>query len=213
MGRLILNSTPRSRVKVDGRLLGYTPINGKRLLAGSHTITFQQNGHKSVTRVINLQHGRTVDINVTLPPIRVIKRVSPRILPRITPPKPRGPQARHSFSAVRLPRRQSLRIYVSDRMGRAGRHPTLQLRQLAQRIERETARLLGPSFSVRGVTRAWQRTVRRIATRKGSDHHTFYPRAVSYLIYRNILKGRSRKRVAQLLVKYEYRDRFKRIRN
>lgn len=207
--RLSLDARPSSLVSLNGRQLGRTPIRNYSLSAGTYKIIFRRDKYKSETRTVTLRAGQTRDLDVSLERIPEPRRAAPRP----ARPRPSGPQAKHPFRTVRLSRKKRLRIYITDPRGLGGRHSTLQLRKLAGKIERETSRLLGGGFRVRGITRAWQRTVRDRATQRNVDYHTFYPRAVAYVIYRGLLRGRSSKRVAQLLVKYEYRNRFKRIRN
>lgn len=215
MGTLYLQSSPsRIRVMINGQLFGYTPIIGKQLKVGSYQVHFHQKGYISTSRRVEIRVQKNIHLRVRLRRIRTIVERRPPQPPRrvVVAPKKRSTGARYPFTSVRLARRKQLRIYITDPRGLAGRHSTLQLRKMARIIEREAARLLGSRFRVRGVTRAWQRTIRRRATQRNQDYHTFYPRAVAYIIYRDLLRGRSLRRVAQVLVKYEYRNRFRSIR-
>jgi hypothetical protein len=219
---LYINANPSARVELNGKLLGYTPINGKKIKVGRYKLQLKREGYRTVTRTLVIQPDQPADLNVALRPLvrpRPIRRRPVRPRPqkrRRRPPPPRtrtGPQPRYDFNSRRLPRRKRLRIFVSDRRGIVGRIYTSQHKNLCRRIERETARLLGPHFPVKGVTLAWQRFVHRQAARRNQSFYTFYPRAVAYIIYRNLSRGRSKQRVSQLLVFYQRRNRFHRYRN
>lgn len=202
-----------ARVDLDGNLFGYTPINGKSVPPGRHKLRVSRTGYKTVVRTIVVRSGKRLIVPITM------ERLKPRQAPPRVPPLPRNdasnkPKPKLSFSSVRLPRSgQTLRIVIIDRRGISGNTYTYQFRSLCRRIERETKRVLGPSFSVRGVTFALQKYVRRVANLSGQERMTFYPRAIAYVIYRNLGRGRSKSRVAQLLLSYQKRNKFKKYRN
>lgn len=205
-GSLFVPAIPMARVEVDGRLFGFTPINGKTILPGKHTIRIRKAGYITVRRSFFIKPGQSVILPVRLkklvvkvPSVRrsTRERVKPLML----------------FSKSRLPRDTMLRIYISDRRGIGGNTYTDQFRNLSRKIERDCGRLLGANFSVQGVTRPLQRYVRRIATLSGKERMTFYPRAIAYVIYTQLARGRSKSRVSQLLVSYQKRKKFKRYRN
>ncbi len=112
------------------------------------------------------------------------------------------------FSSITLPRK--IRIAVYRRQGSrriyTNAHP-----RLCRQIERAVSKLLGRSM--RGVTRPWQRYVKQRFARSRRKKFVFYPRAAAYVIYHNILRGKSKHTVAQLLVKYQKYYRFKRYSN
>ncbi len=205
-GVLFVPALPMARVDVDGRLFGFTPINGKSIPVGRHTIRISKSGYHTVRRSIQIRAGRRLVL-----PIKMRRRqVDP---PPIRRAVRKGPKPKMAFSASHLPRQKTLRIYISDRRGIGGNTYTYQFRSLSSRIERDCRRLLGPDFSVRGVTTPLQRYIRRIATLSGRERMTVYPRAIAYVIYKQLTRGRSRSRVSQLLVSYQKRNKFKRYRN
>ena len=53
MGLLIINSVPPSSVKIDGRVIGATPISNFSIKAGKHTITFE-NADEGLTKTIDV---------------------------------------------------------------------------------------------------------------------------------------------------------------
>ncbi|TNE47415.1 MAG: PEGA domain-containing protein [Deltaproteobacteria bacterium] len=212
-GILFVPAVSMARVDLDGSLFGYTPINGKSVPPGRHTIRVSRPGYKTVVRTIMVRSDKRLIVPITM------ERIRPRQVPPRLPPLPRNdasnkPKPKLAFSSVRLPRSgQTLRIVIIDRRGISGNTYTYQFRSLCRRIERETQRVLGSSFSVRGVTFALQKYVRRVANLSGRERMTFYPRAIAYVIYRNLGLGRSRSRVAQLLLSYQKRNKFKKYRN
>ncbi len=89
---------------------------------------------------------------------------------------------------------------------------TPDLNRFSRQMERQVGALVGQG-QVRGITKAWQRYVRSRATKSNQAYFDFYPRAVAYVIFYQLRRGRSSSRVAQILVKYERFNRFKRFRN
>ncbi len=55
VGTLMVNSMPWSRVWVDGRSLGNTPVVNVRLAAGTHRLRLQAEGFDAVTRTIQIR--------------------------------------------------------------------------------------------------------------------------------------------------------------
>jgi hypothetical protein len=68
---------------------------------------------------------------------------------------------------------------------------------------------MGPNFSVADITRPWLKYVLEKARASGNDYYTFYPLAVAKVAYQQLEQGRAKKRVAQILVSYDLRNRFK----
>ena len=217
MGLLYVNSSPSGRVKLNGRLIGYTPINGKRIKAGRYRIEIYRKGYVASSKTIEINSKRSVDLDVTLPPI---PRARPRpVVRRIEPPKRTAPEVRKSpksalpFSSINLKRKVYLRIYANDPRNIAGPMYSTQHPRLCKKIESEVARILGRGYSTKGVTKAWQSYVRRSAVKRSRQRMVFYPRAVAYLIYKNAIRRRSKRRISQLLVYYQTRNRFKKYIN
>tara|TARA_B100001989_G_C24551467_1_gene475257 strand:- start:68 stop:2533 length:2466 start_codon:yes stop_codon:yes gene_type:complete len=211
-GKLFLNTTPRSRVELNGSLLGYTPLNGRKIPTGTHTLVLSAAGHIKMTRSINVSPNRAIDLNLRLLRIPEPRRRIAKIIRRRPVIRKPHSRTRYPFSAARIKKRTRLRIFISDRRGIVGRQYTDQHRSLARKIEREAARLLGSRYAVRGITIPWQKFVRKQAARRNQAYFTFYPKAVVYLIFRYMSKGRSKRRVAQLLVSYQRRRKFRRVR-
>ncbi len=232
-GKLFLNCVPTCRVELDGDLIGYTPINGKKFPVGRYKLLLSSRGYLSDARIIEIKENKPVDLNVHLKKIAKVAPPRPRphiiVQPRPKPPvrpvkvalaihktkpKPRKTKRhRPSFRGIRLPRRVSLRLSINDTRGIVGRIYTSRHRQLCRKIERELSRILGPKYDVKGVTKDWQRYVKRKALKHGIASMVFYPRAVAYVIFRNITRGRSKRRISQLLVYYQRKHKFKRYRN
>jgi serine/threonine protein kinase len=217
MGRLFATSTPTGRLELDGELIGYTPINGKRIKAGSYTLRVSRPGHITATRQIEIKPDHTTELEIRLLPKEAPapRPVAPQPPPRretAPPAETQSPTAAYPFSKVNLPRTQRLRLLITDSRGLVANQYTEEHTKLATRIEEEAARLLGSNFTVKGVTRSWQEHVRDEANQNSTAQKTFYPRAVAFVIYKNILLGRSQSRVAQLLVLYERKNRFRSVR-
>lgn len=216
-GALFINSTPRARVELNGTLLGYTPINGKKIKPGPYILKLSRPGYRNISRNIRIQPDKPVDLSVEL---RSLKTPRPRPLrptpvapKRPTPRKSNKPRPRLPFSAIRLPRKKRLILLAVDPRGILGRFYSQRHAKLCRQIEREVARVLGPAFPVKDVTVPWQRYIRSFAIRRRKRKLLFYPRAAAYLIYRNFSRGRSKTRVAQLLLLYQRRNRFRKYLN
>ncbi len=216
-GILYINSQPTGEVHIDGKMIGFTPINGLKIPVGSHRISIHQKGYKVASRTIVVAKGKHVIISEILksnrPKPRPVPRLRPKPRPVVKLPTSSSPQPRLPFSAIRLPRKKRIRLFIADQRGIGGWQNTFAHRKLCRRIEKELKRIMGPAFPISGITKKWQRFVHRRARREGTSYATFYPRAVAYIIYRNLKRGRSRKRVSQLLVSYEYRHKFRRYIN
>lgn len=218
MGLLYVNAPPLARVSIDGRLFGFTPINGKKLSVGQHTIQIQLKGYQSYSKHIVIRAEQQTIVAARMYPL---KRIAPRpTLRRVEPrkyiakrPTARRNQPRMDFSAVRLPRRRTLRVFITDPRGIVGRSYTGQHRILCTQIEREVQRVMGSTYSIRGITRPWLQYIRKYGARLGRDRLIFYPRAVAYVIYTQLKRGRTRSRTAQIIVNYERRRRWKRFQN
>jgi serine/threonine-protein kinase len=228
-GKLFVNAPPTARVDLDGSLFGFAPINGKSLKAGRYALRIQLAGHQTYTRTITVRTARPTVVNAKLVPIAKTRtRIAPRlpaISPRpVVPPAPprtvlpptprtrsRGP--RLAFSSIRLPKRRVLRVFITDTRGIVGRTYTGQHPQLCRQIERELKRVMGPNYAISGITQAWQQFVKQHGARLGRDRLAFYPRAVAYVIYHQLKRGRSPNRVAQIVVNYERRQKWKRYAN
>jgi serine/threonine-protein kinase len=211
MGMLSVSSTPSAVVESNGALLGMTPISGKRLKAGSYALVVRRAGYKTIRRQVQIRAGQTLRLRMVLESSKPKKIVARRVAP---PPRRRSgrPAPALAFSAVRLKRKLQIRMFISDPRGIGGRHPTSRHRPICRKVERELLRLLGASFRVKGVTAPWCRAVLRLSRKSTSDYRTFYPRAVAYVAYRNLSRGRTVSRVAQILVSYANSNRFSRVR-
>ena len=215
-GKLYVNASPPARVELNGQLVGYTPINNYTALAGNYRLTLIRAGHQTVTRQITIRPDKPVDINVEM---KAISAPQPRIAARIVEPPPRirtEPPADDGkakpalpIESLRLPKKLTLRVFMSDPRGIAGRHYTDAHPKLCQQIEAELKRVMGSNFSVTDITRPWLKYVLEKARASGNDYYTFYPLAVAKVAYQQLEQGRAKKRVAQILVSYDLRNRFK----
>jgi hypothetical protein len=65
-GSLALTGTPGSEVLVDGRLVGSLPLPPVAVEPGRHRLSVQKAGHRSVTRTVELVHGRSLRLDAQL---------------------------------------------------------------------------------------------------------------------------------------------------
>ncbi len=114
------------------------------------------------------------------------------------------------FAKVRLSRRTKVPVF---RRGNGGREFSNALPRLCRKIERETARLLGGRYRIRGITQPWQAYVKKRFGRGRRYKYVFYPRAAAYVIYSQSLKGKSFHQIAKLLVRYQRSYGFRRYSN
>ncbi|MCB9641640.1 MAG: serine/threonine protein kinase [Myxococcales bacterium] len=220
-GTLFVNSTPNGRVELNGRLIGYTPINGKKIKVGEYKLTLRRPGYVTHNQQITISTSSPVDLNIRMEsiaprpaPIRVAPTPPPpRVEERPAPRTSDEPKAKMAFSKIQLPKRSRVRLLITDSRGLVANQYTDEHANLCQRIEEEVGRVLGSDFSVKGVTREWQKFVRKQATARTTQRMNFYPRAAAYVIYNNLLRGRSKSRVSQLLVLYQRKNRFRRYAN
>lgn len=212
LGMLFVPAVPLAQVDIDGQLFGFTPINGKTIKPGRYRVRVSKEGFVTVERTIVVAPGQRFVLPIKLQPVRTVD-VSDPTPPRITPSS-EGPTPKLPFSAIRLSRSpQTLRIYIADQRGIGGNTYTYQFRDLCQQIEQETQRVLGSEFSTKNITSSLQKYVRQVATSLGQEQATFYPRAIAYIIYTQLARGRNKQRVAQLLLSYQKRKKFTQYRN
>jgi serine/threonine protein kinase len=197
-GILFLHTTPTGRAELNGRMIGYTPINGQRIPVGKYKLTITQQGYIPLVRSIEIREGKPVEFDLTLQRIEQQAAASPR-------------KAARPFSDVRLANTVKLRIYARDPRGIQGTIYSDQHPELCRQIETELRRILGQDFhsQINGITKKWQIQVRSYAVTSGEQIMTFYPKAIAHLIYHQLLRGRKKDRIAQLLVLYQSRNRFK----
>lgn len=212
-GVLFVPALSMARVDLDGNLFGYTPINGKKVPPGRHTLRVSRPGYRTVTRTIVVREGKRLIVPISLQKI-ARRRPKPPVVPLPRRNTPIKPKPKRSFASIRLSRgSKTLRIVIIDRRGISGNTYTYQFRSMCRRIERATQQVLGSPFSTRGITYPLQRYVRRIANLSGQERMTFNSRAIAYVIYRELARGRSKNRVAQLLLSYQKRKKFRLYRN
>lgn len=65
-GSLKLVSTPPAKWYLDGREMGTTPVNNKKLPVGRYKIKINAEGYDAVTRQINVRTDKTAKLNITL---------------------------------------------------------------------------------------------------------------------------------------------------
>ncbi len=214
-GYLYVLSQPTAQASVQGKS-EQTPWR-VLLPVGRHKLRLVREGYKPVTRWVSIQASHTSRVQVSMEAIRRIvprPRPQPRARPepllgvRVKPPSRRNT----AKFAVQLPRKKSVRVFISDPRGIGGLQYTPDLNRFSRQMERQVGALVGQG-QVRGITKAWQRYVRSRATKSNQAYFDFYPRAVAYVIFYQLRRGRSSSRVAQILVKYERFNRFKRFRN
>ncbi|TNE45177.1 MAG: serine/threonine protein kinase [Deltaproteobacteria bacterium] len=114
------------------------------------------------------------------------------------------------FAKARLSRRTKVAVF---RRGDNGREFSNALPRLCRKIERETARLLGGQYRIRGITKPWQAYVKKRFGRGRRYKYVFYPRAAAFVIYSQSLKGKSFHHIAKLLVRYQRNYGFRRYSN
>jgi len=91
----ILSSPSGAEVSIDGKAAGITPINGRELGAGSHTIEITMTGYERYTAEKELRAGEQAAVDATLKPVPVTTvpttvptthpTVAPTTLPTIQP--------------------------------------------------------------------------------------------------------------------------------
>ncbi len=155
--------------------------------------------------------GTGVDRNTVVTPPPTPKPAGGLARTEQKPPAPSKPTWKPQL--LNLPKKQRIRVFLIDPRGIAGLQYTLDLLRLSQKIERGLEKMMGPKYKVRGVTKAWRAFIREQAKATNRAFWTVYPRAVAYIIFRQLLRGRSLKRISQILVKYERLNRFKRYIN
>lgn len=213
-GYLYVMSSPQAQASVNGRS-EETPWR-VLLPVGRYKLRLVRKGFKPVTKWVSVLASKTSQVRVVMKEIRraiprprPIRRPEPVRKVRLLPPPPRRKTVKFS---VRLPRKKSLRVFISDPRGIGGLQYTSDLKRYSRGIERQVGAILGQG-RVRGITKAWQRYVRSRATKANQAYFDFYPRAVAYVIFYQLRRGRSASRVSQILVKYERFKRFKRFKN
>lgn len=211
-GSLFVPAIPMAQVDIDGQLFGFTPINGKSLAPGRYRIRISKDGFVAVERTIVIAPGQRLVLPIKLQPIATAQPSDPPVIP--TQPTSDGPNPALPFSAIKLRKSsETLRIYIADQRGIGGNSYTYQFRELCQNIERETQRILGSDFSTTHITLSLQQYVRQFAISSGREQMTFYPRAIAYVIYTQLARGRAKQRVAQLLLSYQKRNKFAQYNN
>lgn len=150
-------------------------------------------------------------------PRRVVRRIRRR---PVRPRKRRfvrrrrrrsGPlRAKRPFSSIKLARKVRLPVYtyIGGRRTYTRAHP-----QLCRKIEREVGKLFGNDRAVRGITKPWQRYVKKRFRRSRGRKYVFYPRAAAYVIFRDLSRGKGWGYAAKNLVKYQKYYRFSKYRN
>lgn len=217
-GYLFVTSTPTSTVYINGEERAQTPLR-LHLPVGRYQVRLTRSGYRSITQTKEVIASRTSKMRIPLQrlfrprprPVRrePVVRIPPR--PRVVKVRPPGKRKAPVFR-VALPRRKSLRIFMSDPRGIGGLQYTAGLKKYSRRIEQAVGKML-KAKSVSGITRAWQQYVRERATRSNKAYYTFNPRAIAYVIFFQLQRGRPPRRVSQILVKYERFGRFKRYKN
>ena len=81
----ILSSPSGADVSIDGTVAGVTPITGRQLATGSHTIVITMTGYQPYTTVKNLATGEQAAIDATLTLIPVTPTPTPTLTPTPTP--------------------------------------------------------------------------------------------------------------------------------
>lgn len=136
------------------------------------------------------------------------KRVRRRVRRRRTVLAARG--AVLPFSKARLAKRVKVRVF---RRGDDGREFGSELPRLCRKIEREVSRLLRGRYRVHGITKRWQAYVKKRFSKGRRYKYVFYPRGAAYVIYSQLLKGKSYGRIANTLASYQRNYRFRRYSN
>lgn len=67
MGRLTVRTTPWSDVYLGGKKLGQAPFADLPLPAGTHTLTFKNPSHPTVTKTVTITPGKSAKLNFELP--------------------------------------------------------------------------------------------------------------------------------------------------
>ncbi|MEM1009129.1 MAG: PEGA domain-containing protein, partial [Myxococcota bacterium] len=239
--RISITSHPVADVWLNRKYVGKTPLHEDWFQAGEVLVRLFRRGYHSFSRKVVLRANKTfvleVQLEPTVPrPLKTKRRVpknstsrnhlepsTERKVPtgrfkKASPPSTssilkadRRRRPRLPFSQICLRKRRKVRLFHSDPRGISGRHYSSVHRKLCQRIERELARVLGAQFDVRGVTRAWQRYVLKRGRQDAFDEVVMYPLSVAYVVYHHLAKGRSKRRVGQLLVSYELNGRFSKV--
>lgn len=76
-GMLSISSNPLdAEIRVDGNTVGTTPMTIKDLIIGQHTVSVSLKNHKTEQRTINIEEGRTENLNITLSDMADMKIVS-----------------------------------------------------------------------------------------------------------------------------------------
>lgn len=214
-GKLYIGTTPSARVELNGQLIGYTPINNYIAAVGRYRLQLKAPGYKTLTRIVELRSDKPAEINASLEPLATDRPTPPpptrRTVVATDPPQNReeeGNKPQLPFESIRLPRKVTLRIFMSDPRGIAGRHYTEAHPKLCAQIEAELKRVLGSNFPVSGVTNAWLRYVLEKGRNSTNDYETVHPRAVAYVAYKYLAQGRPTKRVGQILVSFAMRSKF-----
>jgi PEGA domain-containing protein len=64
-GTLDISSSPAAEVTIDGKAYGKTPLRGIKLPAGTHKVVLRS-GKLSRTKTVEIQAGKTMNLNVSL---------------------------------------------------------------------------------------------------------------------------------------------------
>jgi hypothetical protein len=67
MGKLSVRTTPYSNVFEGARELGQTPFADLEMAAGTHTLTFKNPSHETVTKTIKIVPGKSTKLSFSLP--------------------------------------------------------------------------------------------------------------------------------------------------
>jgi len=62
-----LSTPPGAMVMLDGKLVGKAPMTVRNVTPGSHSIEFRRQGHRPVTRPVQVKAGATASVSATLP--------------------------------------------------------------------------------------------------------------------------------------------------
>lgn len=215
IGDVLVHSSPSGCLLSQGkRLLGYTPYFGR--FRGNPTLRLFCKGYWGDTFTVALNSKRLVSENRVLEPLpeedelEALRQEQKRTKPRRLPIYPvismqKDIDVLKPFALKK--RIEMLRIIQRFRAPNVVR-PVAFLEKWAEEFEERLRKHLKKGTFLDGVTKAWVAYAKDWAWRKKRPILRVYPRAMAYVLLKGLQKGRSKERLAQLLVLYEKKERW-----